>query len=309
PPAHIPFYTQISGKAMATPYIAGVVALMLDADPTLSADQIREILTSTASKMPGREEWEVGAGFVNAYAAVDKVYNRSKPYRNIQDVMYNAVFDTEHPPVQNFHIDFSPEVSGPASANARAFNVDPNINVVDVFATVDTIAGEATGNLVGMRITSPSGVSYSTAIEYPVIGTDKREVVVQNPEPGTWTLEIRGARGLTAAPQVSSPIQIAAPGPVDGNISQTRFILPLIADIQGHPQQAAIEAALKGRLIDTFADGTFRPNSAVTREDLARSLALNTSLRQTLGSTPKFSDVGGDLRLFAEYATARGSTN
>lgn len=309
PPAYIPFYTQISGTSMATPYIAGVVALMLDADPTLSPDQIREILTSTASKMPGREEWEVGAGFVNAYAAVDKVFNRSKPYRNIQDVMYNAVFDTEHPPVQNFHIDFSPEVSGPASANARTFTVDPNINVLDVFATVDTIAGEETGNLVGMRITSPSGVSYSTAIEYPVIGTDKREIVVQNPEAGTWTLEIRGARGLTAAPQVSSPLQAAAPGPVDGNISQTRFILPVIADIQGHPQQAAIEAALKSRLIDTFADGTFRPNSTVTREDLARSLALNTSLRQTLGSTPKFTDVSADLRLLAEYATARGSTN
>ena len=80
-------------------------------------------------------------------------------------------------------------------------------------------------------------------------------------------------------------------------------------DVQGHPEQAAIEAALKSRLIDTFADGTFRPNSTVTREDLARSLALNTSLRQTLGSTPKFGDISGDLRLFAEYSTARGSTN
>ncbi len=309
PPAYIPFYTQISGTSMATPYIAGVVALLLDADPTLSPDQIRDILTSTASKMPGREEWEVGAGFVNAYAAVDKVFNRSKPYRNIQDAMYNAVFEMEHPPVQNFHIDFSPEVSGPASANARTFTVEPNINVVDVFATVDTLAGEGTGNLVGMRVTSPSGVSYSTAIEYPVIGTDKREVVVQNPEPGTWTVEIRGARGLTAAQQVSSPVQVAAPGPVEGNITQTRFILPLIADIQGHPQQATIEAALKSRLIDTFPDGTFRPDSTVTREDLARSLALNTSLRQVLGSTSKFTDVSGDLRYYAEYSTARGSTN
>jgi serine protease AprX len=223
--------------------------------------------------------------------------------------MYNALFGLEHPPLQNFHIDFSPEVSGPSSANARTFTVDPDINVVDVFATVDTIAGEGTGNLVGMRITSPSGVNYSTAIDFPVIGTDKRQIVVQNPEAGTWTLEIRGARGLTAAPQASSPIQVAAPGPVDGNITQTRFILPVIADIQGHPQQAAIEAALKSRVIDTFADGTFRPDATVTREDLARSLALNTSLRQTLGSTPKFADVNGDLRLFAEYATARGSTN
>jgi serine protease AprX len=309
PPAHIPFYTQISGTSMATPYISGVVALMLDADPTLSPDEIREILTSTASKMPGREEWEVGAGFVNAHAAVDKVFNRSKPYRNIQDVMYNAVFDLEHPPEQNFHIDFSPEVSGPTSANARAFFVDPGMNLLDVFATVDTLAREGTGNLVGMRITSPSGVSYSTAIDFPVIGTDKRQIIVENPEPGTWMIEIRGARGLTAASQVSSPIQVAAPGPVDGSITQTRFILPVIADIQGHPDQAAIEAALKSRLIDTFADGTFQPNSTVTREDLARSLALNTSLRQTLGSTPRFADVSGDLRLLAESATARGSTN
>jgi serine protease AprX len=309
PPAHIPFYTQISGTSMATPYIAGVVALMLDADPTLSPDEIREILTSTASKMPGREEWEVGAGFVNAHAAVDKVFNRAKPYKNMQDAMYNAVFDTEHPPLQNFHIDFSPQVSGPTSANARAFFVDPDIDLLDVFATVDTIAREGTGNLVGIRLTSPSGVNYSTAIDFPVIGSDKRQIVVENPEPGTWMLEIRGARGLTAAQQVSSPIQIAAPGPVDGNITQTRFILPLIADIQGHPEQAAIEAALKSRVIDTFPDGTFRPDSTVTREDLARSLALNTSLRQTLGSTPRFADASGDLRLFAEYTTARGSTN
>jgi serine protease AprX len=309
PVAHIPFYTQISGTSMATPYISGVVALMLDADPTLSPDEIREVLTSTATKMPGREEWEVGAGFVNAYAAVDKVFNRSKPYRNIQDATYNAVFGEERPPVQNFHIDFRPEATGPTSVNATTFTVEPGINVLDVFATVDTIAGEGTGNLVGMRLTSPSGAGFSTAIDFPVIGSDKRQIVVQNPEPGTWTIEIRGARSLNAAPQVSSPIQIAAPGPVDGSITQTRFILPVITDIQGHPQQAAIETAIKSRLIDTFADGTFRPNSTVTREDLARSLALNTSLRQTLGAAPKFTDVSGDLRLFAEYAAARGSTN
>ena len=75
------------------------------------------------------------------------------------------------------------------------------------------------------------------------------------------------------------------PGPVNGTISQSRFILPAIADIQGHPNQAAIELALKSRHIDTYADGTFKPDSTVTREDLARSLALNTNLRQTLGST------------------------
>ena len=311
PLAHIPFYTQISGTSMATPYIAGVVALMLDADPTLSPDQIREILTSTASKMPGREEWEVGAGFVNAHAAIDKVFNRSKPYRSIQDVMYNAIFDLEHPPVQNFHIDFSPEVSGATSANARAFFVDPDINLLDVFATVDTLAREGTGNLVGMRITSPSGVSFSTAIDFPVIGSDKRQIVVQNPEPGTWMLEIRGARGLNAAAQVSSPIQVAAPGPVDGNITQTRFILPVIADIQGHPDQAVIEAALKSRLIDTFAgrnfpsecDGHSRGPGAFTR--LEREPAADAWLDGEVHRRKRRpSVVRGVLQLRADQRTA-----
>ena len=309
PVSAIPFYTQISGTSMATPFISGVAALMLDADPTLTPDEIKSILTSTASKMPGREDWEVGAGFVNAHAAVDKVFNRSKAYKNIQDYAYKAVFGEERAPGQNFHIDFSPEASGPASANATTFTVEPNMNVLDVFATVDTIAEEGTGNLVGMRITSPSGVNYSTAIDYPVIGSDKRQIVVQNPEAGTWTIEIRGARGLTAAQQVSSPIQAAAPGPVDGIVSQTRFILPIINDIIGHPKQAAIETALKSRYIDTFADGSFRPDSNVKRSDLANSLALNTTLRQVLGTTARFTDVSGDLRLFAEYVTASGSTN
>lgn len=307
-PGLIPFYTQISGTSMATPYVAGVVALMLDADITLTPDEIKQILVDTASKMPGYDDYEVGAGYVNAYAAVDKVYNRGKNYRSFQDVNYNAVFGEERPAQQEFHIAFNPANSGPGSTNSTTFTVNPNMNVLDVAAEVDTDADEGTGNLVGIRITSPSGVNYSTAIEYPVIGSTRRQIVVDNPEPGMWTLEVRGARGLTAEPQASSPVQAAAPGPVDGTVNQVKFILPHIADIASHPQKAAIEAAIENRVIDTYADGTFRPASLVTREDLARSLVLNSSLRQSLGSSPKFGDVSGDLLNIAEAVTAKGST-
>jgi serine protease AprX len=180
--------------------------------------------------------------------------------------------------------------------------------VVDVFATVDNLLEEGTGNLVGLRVTSPSGVGYSTAIDYPVIGSSARQVTVQNPEAGTWTIEVRGARGLTAVQQAQSPTQAAAPGPVDGTVTQVRYVLPTVGDIQGHPRQSEIEFALKNRLIDTFADGTFRPAATVTREDLARTLVLNTPLRQSLGSTPKFADVSGDLLRIAEAVSTKGST-
>jgi serine protease AprX len=306
-PGMIPFYTQISGTSMATPFISGVIALMLDADPTLSVDEIRSILISTATKMPGRADWEVGAGYVNAYAAVDKVFNRSRGYANFQDQAFNTVFGEERPPQQTFHIDFNPAFSGSTSSNAKTFTVETGMNVLDVFATVDDAAGEGLGNIVGLRLTSPSGVKYSSSLDLPVIGSLARQVVVQNPEAGQWTIEIRGASGLAAAP-VSSPQQIALPGPVDGTITQIKYILPNIPDINGHPAQAEIEAALKMRVIDTFPDGSFRPDTKVTRQDFARALVYNTSLRQSLGATARFSDVTGETARIAEAVTAKGST-
>lgn len=307
-PGMIPFYTQISGTSMATPFVAGTVALMLDADPSLTPDEIKQSIADTATRMPGYDDYEVGSGYINVYAAVDKVFNRAKNYKSMQDVSFNAQFGEERPAPQNFHIDFSPEASGPASTNATTFNVAPGMNVLDVYARVDTIAEEGTGNLVGIRLTSPSGAGYSTAIDFPVIGSSVREITVDNPEAGTWTMEVKGARSLSAAPQASSPTQAALPGPVDGTVTQVKYILPQIDDISGDPLQADIEFALKNRLIDIYADGKFHPGDQITREDLGRSLALNSSLRQSLGASQKYTDVTGDLSRIAEAVTANGST-
>ncbi len=69
-----PFYTCASGTSMASPHIAGVVALMQEAaGGRLSPTQVLNALTSTARPLPGYASWEVGAGFVDAYAAVMKV--------------------------------------------------------------------------------------------------------------------------------------------------------------------------------------------------------------------------------------------
>ena len=66
-----PFYTCASGTSMASPHIAGVVALMQEAaGGTLKPDQVLTALTATAKPLPGYGTWEVGAGFVDAYAAV-----------------------------------------------------------------------------------------------------------------------------------------------------------------------------------------------------------------------------------------------
>lgn len=308
PVGMIPFYTQISGTSMATPFVAGTVALLLDADPTLNPDQVKQIITDTATRMPGYDDFEVGSGYINAYAAVDKAFNRSKGYKSMQNVAFNAQFGEQRPAAQNFHIDFSPEASGATSANATSFTVETGINVLDVYASVDNLLEEGTGNLVGIKLTSPSGASYSTAIEYPVIGSSVREITVDNPEAGTWTMEVRGARGLTALQAASSPIQIASPGPVDGTVTQVRYILPNIEDLNGYPNRDAIEFAIKNRLMDIDPSGKFFPDEPVTRGDLAGVLTLNSALRQSLGTSPKFSDLSGDMSRIADAVTADGPT-
>ncbi|MEA2695582.1 MAG: serine protease AprX [Acidobacteriota bacterium] len=314
-PGDLPFYTEISGTSMATPFVAGTVALLLSADPTLSPDDVKSILTRTASQMPGYSEFEVGAGYVNVYAAVDKTFNRSKPYGT-----YGGPLDLQHYNLQittttvnqaPFHIDYNPaSTPGPGSVNSTSFTVQAGISVLDVFATIDDVLATGNGNTVGLLLTAPDGKTYSSGIALPILDAPNREVVVKNPLPGPWLLEVRGVRGLAALPEVSLPTSGAAlPGPVAGTITQQVTTLPAIADVQGDPSQAEIEFVLKNRMMDVTSDGLFHPADSVTRGDFARALVFNTALRQSLADSPRYTDTSGPSDdAIAEAVTANGST-
>ncbi|HEX7183261.1 MAG TPA: S8 family serine peptidase [Thermoanaerobaculia bacterium] len=76
-----PWYASASGTSMAAPHVAGIVALLLDANPSLTPAQVKAILEDTADLMSGYEAWEVGAGFVNAYDAVTAAFDAVAPVR------------------------------------------------------------------------------------------------------------------------------------------------------------------------------------------------------------------------------------
>jgi len=65
-------YVVSSGTSMASPFVAGTVALMLHADPLLTPNEVREILYMTAhdSFPSAGKDNETGFGLVDAYAAV-----------------------------------------------------------------------------------------------------------------------------------------------------------------------------------------------------------------------------------------------
>jgi subtilisin family serine protease len=69
PPAFLPYYTTSQGTSFSTPQVSGIVALMLEANPLLTPDEVVTVLRRTATPMP-YEERVVGSGYVDAHNAV-----------------------------------------------------------------------------------------------------------------------------------------------------------------------------------------------------------------------------------------------
>lgn len=66
-----PTHVQASGTSMATPHVAGVAALMLQANAALTHQDIKDILMATAIDIGADPATEQGAGRVDALAAVN----------------------------------------------------------------------------------------------------------------------------------------------------------------------------------------------------------------------------------------------
>jgi len=89
--AHLvtPHYQHVEGTSFAAPITAGVVATMLEANPTLSPQRIREILRAAAQPVPGAPSERQGAGAL--------VAGRATAFARAD--VHGAVADFEESPV------------------------------------------------------------------------------------------------------------------------------------------------------------------------------------------------------------------
>jgi serine protease AprX len=292
-PGEVPFYTHSSGTSMATPHVAGIVALLLEARPNLSPAQVKEMLQKTATNMPGRQSWEVGAGYVNAYAAVDQAFRASLFGATVNSTRrFNSSVNAQTTNVP-FTINFNPAVT---TGNSMSFPVSAGTNSLEVKISSRGILGE-TGNLTNLVLLDPNGVRYSSGTPVTFTLSTDRSVAVAAPVAGTWTVRVEGVRG------------VAAPETVSGNISLlTAAGTTNLTDIVGHPAEASIKLAVTNRLVDGLSTG-FRPDAPLTRLQLADYLLMGQGIRQflPLNGTRSFSDVAASDILITESVAARGA--
>ncbi len=297
-----PYYTLMSGTSMAAPHISGVVALMLEANPGMDWRDVKRVLQETASNIPGHEAWEVGAGYVNAYAAVQgalkagtfgSTVNAARRFN--ANAQVSAASSTDHT------IDFSPV--GPTGS--VAFQVGSDISLVAARANV----GE---NTVAISLTDPNGKRYGSSIALPVLG---QNIAVSAPGvAGTWTLTVRGVGSVSGVALDPAGVTngYGVPGPVTVNVKQLRTDgYTGLNDVAGHAGRGFIELGVSRRLVDSHADGRFLPDAPLTRGQLADFLVMGAGIRQNrpLGGRSTHSDLSAvhPLSAVAEAVTAKGA--
>jgi serine protease AprX len=301
-PGQVPFYTHMSGTSMATPHVAGIIALMLEANPHLSPAQVKDIIERTATNMGGRAPWEAGAGHINAFAAVAEAAGMRDDWGRIVNSLqvFNSNALVKAGPLVNFSVDFSPY----GTIQDQTFEVGSDVAWV-------TASADVGDNTIAIVLVDPDGKQYGSAIAEPQL--NERIVTSAPGKPGTWRITVRGI-GFVGGNDVD-PANVTngwgAPGSVAGRIS---FLIGNgfsgLTDIATHPLRGAIEYAVANRLIDGNFDGRFRPDFMLKRIDMAKYLVMGESIRQQLplNRVPTFNDVatGTDPYYYAESAAARG---
>jgi serine protease AprX len=61
------------GTSGACPQVAGLAALLISRDPDLTPDDIREVVRSTARRLPGKPQNCVGAGIIDCAGAIQSI--------------------------------------------------------------------------------------------------------------------------------------------------------------------------------------------------------------------------------------------
>ncbi|OJF69407.1 peptidase S8 [Alteromonas sp. V450] len=297
-PQHLPYYTVSSGTSMAAPHVSGIVALMLEANPELQWNDVKRILQETATPMAGMDEWEVGAGYVNAYAAVTAVLEGEEVFGDT--VKKNREFNAFANVVEGDSFTRTVTYLPVGDAPAETFEVGKDVSMVVASASIE--------NATAFVLEDPFGNRYGSGIGLPVlgsaVGTAARGV------PGTWKVYSRGIGSVSGLPLDPLGITngIGLPGTNEVNIRLVETAgFSGLDDIANHPAKPFIEYVVARELMDGKENG-FEPDAPLTRVDLADTLALSANLRQTNdGNTINYVDVDSTFSAAINSATATGA--
>ncbi len=191
-------YAQIQGTSMATPHVAGLVALMLEHDSSLTPEQIKVIVTNTAD--PLNDEYSVfqtGGGRIDPAGAVysDYAITVENNYRTYNEDLV-IVEEEYNSGVMNFGIAYNDgsdvtKTSKIKLDNYNSASVDLSLSVEYTDPSINEMIQDASANGVSLTLSSNNLTSEVTAtMKLPASATDglyEGRIVVTNGNDSTDT--------------------------------------------------------------------------------------------------------------------------
>lgn len=193
------YYAVSSGTSMASPHVAGVVALMQQAAKDklgryLTPLEVRNILQNTASAMPDYQQYSVGAAFVNAYSAV-------------QAAMTGTQTGTYSTHLQTDLVPFAGTAGGdlllPTSTFSSTYTVLPGADSMDVMidwgpekvlpanTDLDIDLFRPDGSQFGSTFLACDPTQAPNGYSSYCSSAPNERFSVLHPVPGTWTVNVR----------------------------------------------------------------------------------------------------------------------
>jgi len=157
-------FARFSGTSMSSPCVAGIAALLLDANPLLTSSQVKEILMNTARvdeftgpiNAPGDVRW--GMGKVDAYAAVQLALQTEG--LNAQEIQSNDISIYPNPASSEIFIrvpsNEQPSAVSFVGINGQQFTLPLRMGRVDV----STLASGA----YVLRVQTPDGAAQARVV-------------------------------------------------------------------------------------------------------------------------------------------------
>ncbi|MFL6333748.1 MAG: S8 family serine peptidase [Pyrinomonadaceae bacterium] len=284
----LPYYTTASGTSFSAPAVAGTIALMLDADPTLSPARVRDILQRTATPMPPYYQHEIGAGALNTHAAALQSAFPGREIGLFRAVLNRGQVRFVKDPVQSFNGTVNP---------GGAAEVNLSVPADAVFASTDVAWGPlTTTNDLGLVTLDPWGqiAGQSNYLNLPGLTGRHERTLVSLPAQGNWRARVTHTLAALATPQEFS-----------GVFETAHAEYAPMADLAGLDAFTVynIRRAVAALAIWPYADGLFRPAATVSRAELAEAMIAGARIPQYVPNTPSFVDVQDTTTMnFAEGA-------
>ena len=288
-PSELPYYTTGSGTSFSAPHVAGVIALMLEANPQLSPAQIRDILQRTATPLPPYYLHEVGAGMLNAQAAVLEAAFPERRFGQWRSATDRGQVRFINAPPQIFTGTVTPGYPSDSRLTIPANTLTASIQIA--------WGGLLTPNNLNLTLLDPQGAKKgeSNAINLPGLSGRRQRVNLNMPATGSWTAVTTNTLGPAGTTQSYA-----------GSFQLTRAEYAALNDVGEVDRPALDEIYQNFRSLVMWPIGQrFRPGFSVSRADLAMTLVVGGRVPQYLPGRPTYDDVRDkSTMLFVESAQA-----